>query len=66
MFLALVKCGVLCPTVMVHMMCVSVGETAQQDLEYVARTLFKMDNVTGEVEWVRSLCQIAMKVKRRL
>lgn len=59
---ALIKCGILCPTVMVHMMCVSVSETAQQDLECVARTFFKMDNQTGWVEWGRDHCQTPEKV----
>ena len=59
---ALIKCGVLCPTVMVHMMSVSVSETAQQDLECVARTFFKMDNQTGWVEWGRDHCQTPEKV----
>ena len=59
---ALIKCGVLCPTVMVHMMCVSVSETARQDLECVARTFFKMDNQTGWVEWGRDHCQTPEKV----
>lgn len=32
---------------MIHMMSLGVSETAQQDLEYVARTLFKMEDQAG-------------------
>jgi len=32
---------------MIHMMSLGVSETAQQDLEHVARTLFKMEDQAG-------------------